>query len=189
MLDSDDRPALDVYVAAAERYFRELKDVRRLFAKPSVPLENAGYNVARVGFLLHHLDHHRHHTVLDFGAGMCWLTSVMMHTGCQVIALDVSETALTLGAEALCCRSTKADQGTAVLLAEQRAGTADGQTPCGAAICLTGVVSVHRAWVVSPGRAPTIEAWRLDYNTVRPHCALDDRTPEAFARLSTGLGG
>ena len=31
-----------------------------------------------------------------------------------------------------------------------------------------------------------IEAWRLDYNTVRPHSALDDQTPEAFARLSTG---
>lgn len=101
MIDSDDRPVLDAYVAAAERYFCELKDVRRLFAKPFVPLDNAGYNVARVGYLLHHLDHHRHHTVLDFGAGMCWLTSVVMHTGCQVIALDVSETALALGAEAL----------------------------------------------------------------------------------------
>lgn len=30
-----------------------------------------------------------------------------------------------------------------------------------------------------------IEAWRLDYNTVRPHSALDDRTPDQFAQLST----
>ena len=31
-----------------------------------------------------------------------------------------------------------------------------------------------------------IEAWRLDYNTVRPHSALGDRTPDQFAQASTG---
>ncbi len=31
-----------------------------------------------------------------------------------------------------------------------------------------------------------IEAWRLDYNTVRPHSALDGRTPDQFAQLSKG---
>lgn len=30
-----------------------------------------------------------------------------------------------------------------------------------------------------------IEVCRRDYNTVRPHSALDDQTPEAFADLST----
>jgi hypothetical protein len=34
-----------------------------------------------------------------------------------------------------------------------------------------------------------IEAWRLDYNTVRPHSALDGRTPDQFAQLSRGLSG
>lgn len=101
MLDSDDRNAVAAHTAAADRYFRELEEPRRLFAKPFVPLQNAGYNVARLGYLLHHLDHHRHHTVLDFGAGMCWLTSVLLHAGCRVVALDVSETALALGADAL----------------------------------------------------------------------------------------
>ena len=31
-----------------------------------------------------------------------------------------------------------------------------------------------------------IEAWRVDYNTVRLHSALGDQTPEVFARLSVG---
>ena len=29
-----------------------------------------------------------------------------------------------------------------------------------------------------------IEAWRQDYNRVRPHSALGNRTPEEFAQLS-----
>ena len=33
----------------------------------------------------------------------------------------------------------------------------------------------------------TIEAWRVDYNEVRPHSALDNRTPNEFARSLTGL--
>ena len=32
----------------------------------------------------------------------------------------------------------------------------------------------------------TIEAWRLDYNSVRPHSALHNRTPEEFARQIGG---
>ncbi len=33
-----------------------------------------------------------------------------------------------------------------------------------------------------------IEAWRVDYNTVRPHSALGYRTPEEFAQQSAGQG-
>lgn len=89
------------YIAAAERYFQELPAPEKLFAKPFVPLGEAAYNLSRLGHLLHHLDHHGPHTVLDFGAGMCWLTSVLLHSGCRVVALDVSRSALKLGAEAV----------------------------------------------------------------------------------------
>ena len=37
------------------------------------------------------------HTVLDFGAGSCWVSSLLNRMGCRTIALDVSETALRLG--------------------------------------------------------------------------------------------
>ena len=32
-----------------------------------------------------------------------------------------------------------------------------------------------------------IEAWRRDYNEVRPHSSLDNRTPMEFSRSATGL--
>ena len=32
----------------------------------------------------------------------------------------------------------------------------------------------------------TIEAWRVDYNTVRPHSSLNGATPDQFARISAG---
>ncbi len=46
---------------------------------------------------------------------------------------------------------------------------------------------LNEHWFVSMVDAQTvIEAWRLDYNTVRPHSALDDRTPEQFAQTNRG---
>jgi putative transposase len=42
---------------------------------------------------------------------------------------------------------------------------------------------LNENWFVSLTDArQTIEAWRIDYNTVRPHSGLADRTPAEFAR-------
>lgn len=101
MLDDNDVTRTADWIAAAERYFAELGDVRPLFDKPFVPLEHAGYHVSRVGYLLHHLEHEPGHTVLDFGAGMCWLSVILARNGSQVIAVDVSPTALRYGAEVI----------------------------------------------------------------------------------------
>ncbi len=46
---------------------------------------------------------------------------------------------------------------------------------------------MNEHWFVSLADAQlVIEAWRVDYNTVRPHSSLDGVTPEQFARASTG---
>ena len=46
---------------------------------------------------------------------------------------------------------------------------------------------LNEHWFVSMVDAQAvIEAWRLDYNTVRPHSALGDRTPDQFAQLTRG---
>jgi putative transposase len=48
-------------------------------------------------------------------------------------------------------------------------------------------LNVH--WFASMAEAQaTIEAWRRDYNENRPHMALDDMTPAAFARQNGNAG-
>jgi putative transposase len=46
---------------------------------------------------------------------------------------------------------------------------------------------LNEHWFVSVAEAKAIiETWRIDYNTVRPHSSLADRTPDQFARISAG---
>ena len=46
---------------------------------------------------------------------------------------------------------------------------------------------LNEHWFVSLADAQRlIEAWRVDYNTVRPHSALDDQTPHQFAESTVG---
>lgn len=46
---------------------------------------------------------------------------------------------------------------------------------------------LNEHWFVSLADAQAvIEAWRIDYNTVRPHSSIGDVTPEQFARASAG---
>jgi putative transposase len=42
---------------------------------------------------------------------------------------------------------------------------------------------LNESWFVSlPDAQRTIEAWRIDYNEVRPYSGFGDRTPAAFAK-------
>jgi transposase InsO family protein len=46
---------------------------------------------------------------------------------------------------------------------------------------------LNEHWFVSLADAQAqIEAWRIDYNTVRPHSALDDQAPHQFAESRVG---
>jgi len=43
---------------------------------------------------------------------------------------------------------------------------------------------LNEHWFASVAEARLIEAWRVDYNTVRPHSALQDRDPKPGNRYS-----
>lgn len=53
----------------------------------------------RLGLVLNELDLGVGQTVLDFGAGSCWLSSILNRLRCRTVAIDVSPSALALGEE------------------------------------------------------------------------------------------
>ncbi len=95
--------AADDFNAAAERHWASMAgdpDVRaQLLQKPFANLREAPAMLYRLGLALEALDLGAGHTVLDFGAGSCWVSRVLNRLGCRTISVDVSRTALLLGEE------------------------------------------------------------------------------------------
>jgi SAM-dependent methyltransferase len=95
--------AADDFNAAAERHWASMAadpDVRgQLLQKPFANLREAPAMLYRLGLALEALDLGAGHTVLDFGAGSCWVSRVLNRLGCRTISVDVSRTALRLGEE------------------------------------------------------------------------------------------
>jgi SAM-dependent methyltransferase len=101
MLDTNDEALIRRYIDAAEHYFAVIEGPDAQFDKPFVPRADAAFTLARLSGLIHHLRLGPNLVVLDFGAGMCWLSGVLARMGCRPIALDVSPSALRIGERAL----------------------------------------------------------------------------------------
>jgi SAM-dependent methyltransferase len=69
------------------------------FNKPFSTVKDTGAILYRLGLVLNELDLGVGHTVLDFGAGSCWLSACLNRLRCRTISVEISETALTLGRE------------------------------------------------------------------------------------------
>lgn len=83
--------------AAAERYFAQYPDPRFLLDKPfSEPRLFPQYLVS-AGTLLAGARVRPGDTVVEFGAGSCWLSHFLNRYGCRTISVDVSATALDFG--------------------------------------------------------------------------------------------
>ena len=99
--DSGEAPHLlertDAYNRAAEQYFAEFDDKAFLLDKPFSDLSQAPKHLIDAGVLIRALRLRRGDTVLELGAGSCWLSHMLNRCGCRTVAVDVSETALALG--------------------------------------------------------------------------------------------
>lgn len=101
MLDTNDEELIRGYVRTAEHYFATIERPEALFDKPWVPRMEAPFALARLSGVLHHLRLGPYMRVIDFGAGMGWLSGVLVRMGCRTIALDVSPSALRQAERAL----------------------------------------------------------------------------------------
>ncbi len=72
---------------------------RHVLDKPFASVVDTPAMLYRLGLALSELRLGLGHTVLDFGAGSCWLSSCLNRLGCRTIAVDVSPAALELGRE------------------------------------------------------------------------------------------
>jgi SAM-dependent methyltransferase len=68
--------------------------------KPFSTVRDTSAILFRLSLVLDVLDLGVGHTVLDFGAGSCWLSACLNRLRCHTVSVDVSPTALALGQEA-----------------------------------------------------------------------------------------
>ena len=93
----------DEFNRNAERHWQSIKaepDARlHVLNKPLSTVRDTPGIFYRLGLVLHELDLGLGMTVVDFGAGSCWFSSLMNRLRLRTISVDVSETALAFGRE------------------------------------------------------------------------------------------
>ena len=85
------------YNAAAERYFVDRADAQFLLDKPFSDAEGFAEHLIRAGTLIAAGRIRPGDTVVEIGAGTCWLSHLLNRYGCRTAAVDVSRTALDIG--------------------------------------------------------------------------------------------
>ncbi|MEO8434567.1 MAG: methyltransferase domain-containing protein [Pyrinomonadaceae bacterium] len=83
----------------AEEYFARIGDWNYHLAKPFGAIDEVPQLLINFAVILQGLAICPGMTVLEFGAGTGWASHFLTQLGCRVIALDISPTALSIGAE------------------------------------------------------------------------------------------
>jgi ubiquinone/menaquinone biosynthesis C-methylase UbiE len=81
----------------ADNYFRQMTNLFAVMAKPFTSPQDASYLLQNFGQLLSGMKLARSMTVLEFGAGTCWMSRFLLQMGCKPISCDVSAAALEIG--------------------------------------------------------------------------------------------
>ena len=100
MIDPKDvmrRYTVEELCETADQYFRLVSDPTPLMSKPFTFLHETPVALQNLGLLLSGLHLGKTMTVLDFGAGTCWLSRFLTQLNCQTICCDASPTALDIG--------------------------------------------------------------------------------------------
>jgi ubiquinone/menaquinone biosynthesis C-methylase UbiE len=82
---------------SAEEYFKNITDITPLMTKPFHSVAEGAYLLGKLGVTLSGLRLGKGMTILDFGAGSCWLSRFLNELSCATISLDPSTTALEIG--------------------------------------------------------------------------------------------
>lgn len=91
------RWSLDELNSAAEDYFASLADPSFQLAKPFSGVRDTPPILHNLGMLLEGMQLGAGMTVLELGAGTCWLSRLLTQMQCAAIACDVAPSALALG--------------------------------------------------------------------------------------------
>jgi SAM-dependent methyltransferase len=91
------RYSLEQLNQTAEEYYRRIPDPTPLMAKPFAYWHETPQMLHDLGVLLSGMRLGKAMRVLDFGAGTGWLTRILAQLQCDVVACDVSDTALAIG--------------------------------------------------------------------------------------------
>lgn len=84
-------------INTAEEYYRRIPDPTPLMSKPFTYWHEGPQMLQDLGLLLSGMHIGKTMTVLDFGAGTCWLSRILAQLNCQPISCDVSSSALEIG--------------------------------------------------------------------------------------------
>lgn len=92
-----DRHTIAEHVAFADAYFEGRGSHNYLYQKPFYHPQDCAPGVTSLGQLLAGLRLQTGMHVLDFAAGSCWLSRILIQLGCQATSCDASTKALEIG--------------------------------------------------------------------------------------------
>ena len=91
------RHSVEELIETADEYYRGIADPTALMSRPFAYLHEAPVMLQNLGALLAGLQLGKTMTVLEFGAGTCWLSRCLAQLHCQPICCDASKAALDIG--------------------------------------------------------------------------------------------